>query len=276
MEDADLGSQLNRFHFYHRIRVNEHVCTPGLDAVTPLVNLTLQTLKEVELQGKRVLDIGCRDGIFCFEAERRGAATVGGIDNDLSRGATEVLIPYLRSRVALHEMNLLDLRPQSFGQFDVVIFAGVLYHLRYPFWCLKLVRDVLAPNGILILETAILIDDNRNALLFCPIGVDSPYEPSSCTFFNVKGLSDTLASLGLTVRHVRHLHPPTPSPSKFAEWKRHLRCLWQPEPPRPLMVDRAVFTCALTPETVNPLVDVYWHGKHRMHSRHITSFESKQ
>jgi hypothetical protein len=87
----------------------------------------------------------------------------------------------------------------------VVIFPGTLYHLRYPFWALKLVRDVMPEGGKLVLETAFLVDDNRHALLFCPIRKESPYEATSCTFFNIKGLTDTLSSLGFVVEKVDQL-----------------------------------------------------------------------
>src|SRR5262249_46689676 len=149
----------------------------------------------------RVLDIGCRDGLFCYEAEKLGAAEVIGFDNDPSPGATEFLIPFFNSKVAIHELNIYDLKPETFGRFDIVLFPGLLYHLRYPFWALKLVRDVLKEDGHLILETAIMVDSNDHAMLHCPIGSDSPYEPTSCTFFNMKGLTDTLQSLGLCVRN---------------------------------------------------------------------------
>lgn len=38
-----------------------------------------------------------------------------GIDNDLSKGATELLIPFFNSKVRMHQMNLYDLKPESFG-----------------------------------------------------------------------------------------------------------------------------------------------------------------
>src|SRR5262249_7329636 len=149
-----------------------------------------------------VLDIGCRDGLFSFEAEKMGAAEVIGIDNDPSVAAIRFLIPYFKSKVQMHELNVYDLLPTTFGKFDVVIFSGVLYHLRYPFWGLKLVRDVVKDGGTLLLETAVYVDDNKYPLLFCPVGAESPYEPTSCTFFNTKALTDTLYSLGLTVRKI--------------------------------------------------------------------------
>jgi hypothetical protein len=44
-------------------------------------------------------------------------------------------------------MNLYDLSPDAFGLFDVVLFAGVLYHLRYPVWGYGAVAAILARRG---------------------------------------------------------------------------------------------------------------------------------
>lgn len=42
----------------------------------------------------------------------------------------------------MYELNLFDLKPETFGTFDLIILCGVLYHLRYLFWALKVLRDV--------------------------------------------------------------------------------------------------------------------------------------
>src|SRR5262249_11270632 len=148
------------------------------------------------LTGKRVLDVGCRDGLYSFLAERQGAREVIGIDNDLSRAAVDVLIPHFGSTVRMHEMNLYDLTPAPFGTFDVLIFADVLYHLRYPFRAFQVLHDVANPRAMLIVKTALYCGTEDLAMLYCPIGLESPYDPTSCTFFNRKGLTDSLSSLG--------------------------------------------------------------------------------
>lgn len=199
MDDAQLRKEMEGLTFYHTIALTPTLSTPGWPVIVPLVEMTRRVLGTVDLRGKRVLDIGCRDGFFSFEAEKLGAREVIGIDNDLNPGVPEFLIRQLKSRVQIKTLNLYDLKPETFGKFDVVIFPGVLYHLRYPFWALKLVKDLLANDGVLVLETAILWDDNRHALMFCPTGEESPYEATSCTFFNRKGLHDTLTSMGFRV-----------------------------------------------------------------------------
>jgi SAM-dependent methyltransferase len=254
MTNAEIRERMRKYSFYHTIQLTDELRTEGWPAVRPITDLSLRRLRSLDLKGRRVLDVGCRDGLFCFEAERLGASEVIGIDNDLSAAALEFLIPCLRSRVRMHELNLFDLRPETFGKFDVVLCLGVLYHLRYPFWALKLLRDVLNDGGLLMLETAVLVDDNRHAMLFCPVGDDSPYEPTSCTFFNLKGLTDTLASLGLpahTVDCLFNLRPAAGGP-----------------PPQPPAVDRAAVVCSFDPVARNRKVAAYWEGTHRSHANY--------
>jgi 2-polyprenyl-3-methyl-5-hydroxy-6-metoxy-1,4-benzoquinol methylase len=82
-----------KYDFYHVIEVAPGIFTPGNQFLRPSQKVILDALAKVDLAGRRFLDIGCRDGLFSFEAERRGAAEVIGIDNDLSLAATEFLIP---------------------------------------------------------------------------------------------------------------------------------------------------------------------------------------
>src|SRR5690348_11126587 len=101
----------------------------------------------IDFKDRRVLDIGCRDGAFSFAAEGFGAAEVIGIDNNLSRGLTEFLVPLRRSRVRAMQHNVNELSHDHFGDFDIILFPGVLYHLRYPAWALRRIADVLRPGG---------------------------------------------------------------------------------------------------------------------------------
>jgi 2-polyprenyl-3-methyl-5-hydroxy-6-metoxy-1,4-benzoquinol methylase len=126
----------------------------------PLQAPIMDELHRHDLTGKRVLDIGCRNGLFSFEAEKMGASEVVGIDNDLSPGATEFLIPYFNSKVQMRAVNKTD------EPFDFVLFAGVLYHLRFPFLGLKKIADAMKPGATLIIENSMLATrDNPCAAL---------------------------------------------------------------------------------------------------------------
>jgi SAM-dependent methyltransferase len=115
---------LKQHRFYHCIDLGNGVITAGIPRLIPQQQLTLRQLRRFDFAGKRVLDIGCRDGLFSFEAERLGAAEVIGIDNCISPGAVEVVIPHLQSKVRMYEMNLLDMTPETFGRFDIIICGG--------------------------------------------------------------------------------------------------------------------------------------------------------
>ncbi|HWB87299.1 MAG TPA: class I SAM-dependent methyltransferase [Bryobacteraceae bacterium] len=238
----DIRETLSHYDWYHSIEVLPGVFTPGIEIFRPAQNLVLEALRATPLNGKRVLDIGCRDGLFAFEAEKLGAAEVVGIDNDLSRGATEVLIPHLKSKVQMRLLNVMDLTPETFGKFDVIIFAGVLYHLRYPIQALKVIRDAMADGATLIVETGVFTEHDNLALLWCPTGTDSPYEPTSVAFFNAKGLTDTLHSLGITTRSMTYLNG------------------------KQVPHDRATFVCTYSEADVDPVLRTYWDGSHRLHT----------
>ena len=252
MDEREISQRLSEYEFYHIIRLTENLSTPGNLALVEYQTPVLLAVDQLDLRQKRVLDVGCRDGLCSFAAERRGAGEVIGIDNDISRGAVEFLIPYFGSSVRMHQMNVLDLRPTSFGKFDVIIFAGVLYHLRYPMWVLKLLTDVVQPGGTLILETAVFYGFDKHAMLYCPIGAESPYEPTSCTFFNKKGLKDTLSSLGWRTLSMSSLYPE----------REAAHC-----PGQDPVTDRAVFVCEYTGQSGNQHVTHFWHGTHSMHTQ---------
>jgi SAM-dependent methyltransferase len=52
----------------------------------------------------------------------------------------------------MEKHNLYDFAVPSNNRFDLVIFAGVLYHLRFPFLGLKRIADALKPGGRAIIE----------------------------------------------------------------------------------------------------------------------------
>ncbi len=94
-----------------------------------------------DLQGKSVLDVGCNAGFYSIEMKRRGARRVLGIDTDeayleQARFAASVCGLDIELRnVSVYEVERIQER------FDIVLFMGVLYHLRHPLLALDLLRE---------------------------------------------------------------------------------------------------------------------------------------
>jgi tRNA (mo5U34)-methyltransferase len=99
-----------------------------------------------DLTGKTVLDIGCNGGFYSIEMKRRGASRVLGIDFDdaylsQARFATEVA----ELDIEFRKLSVYDVA--SLGErFDIVLFMGVLYHLRHPLLALDLIREHVAED----------------------------------------------------------------------------------------------------------------------------------
>ncbi len=97
-----------------------------------------------DLTGRTVLDIGCNGGFYSIEMKKRGAARVLGIDSDedylaQARFAASVLGLDIEFRnLSVYDVAALGER------FDVVLFMGVLYHLRHPLLALDLIHAYAA------------------------------------------------------------------------------------------------------------------------------------
>src|SRR3954451_15947515 len=94
-----------------------------------------------DLTGKSVLDIGCNAGFYSIEMKRRGAARVVGIDSDeqylaQARFAAEVV----GFDIEFRRLDIYDVA-QLQEHFDLVLFMGVLYHLRHPLLALDLLHE---------------------------------------------------------------------------------------------------------------------------------------
>ncbi len=132
-----------------------------------------------DLTGKSVLDIGCNGGFYSMEMKRRGAARVLGIDWDerylaQARFATEVAdLDIEFAQLSVYDVGALGER------FDLVIFMGVLYHLRHPLLALDLIHEHVA--GDLLLFQSIL----RGSGVVTP--VDDDYDIKKTALFSRSG-----------------------------------------------------------------------------------------
>jgi len=106
-----------------------------------------------DLSGLSVLDIGCNAGFYALRLAARGARVLGvDVDDHYLRQArwARVRFGFGEDQIALRRMQVYELARLE-QTFDIVLFMGVLYHLRYPLLALDIVAGKV--GGRLILQT---------------------------------------------------------------------------------------------------------------------------
>lgn len=151
-----LEERVKAIEWYHTIALPGGIVTPG-------VNNSSLALSRLELppsfEGQTVLDVGAWDGFYSFDAARRGASRVLATDSFVWQGRwTQAGFLLARHALGLDQVvedqhiDVMDLSPEALnGTFDVVLFLGILYHLRDPITALERAASVC--NELLVLET---------------------------------------------------------------------------------------------------------------------------
>ncbi len=178
----ELQAQADAFGWYHTIDLGNGVVTKGIS-----VQETSPTVIP-DVAGRTVLDIGAWDGKFSFAAEQAGASRVVALDHyawgvdfvargaywaeciangslpDQSRDETDFWRPDLPGQRGFNfakaalgskvepvvgDFQKIDL--DQLGQFDVVLYLGVLYHMKEPLTCLERLRAVT--KQVAVIET---------------------------------------------------------------------------------------------------------------------------
>lgn len=204
LESPGLRSRVEAHRWYHTIDLGGGLVTRGIDnSPERLARLDLPS----SLAGRTVLDIGAWDGFFSFECERRGASRVVASDYFSWHSADgwgrkagfEMAREALGSKVEDVDIDVMDLSPDRIGTFDVVLFLGVLYHLRHPLLALERVASVAA--DLLILETVVdMVGMGRPAAAFYP-GRELNDDPTNWWAPNAEGVTALLWAAGF--EHVR-------------------------------------------------------------------------
>jgi tRNA (mo5U34)-methyltransferase len=202
--EADtLRESVAALRWYHTIDLGEGIVTPGYDnSPFRLARIGLPA----SLTGRSVLDIGAWDGFFSFEAERRGAARVVasdhyswhglGWDTGAGKAGFELARRALQSRVEDVDVDVMDLSPERVGAFDLVLFLGVLYHLKDPLAALERVASVTKHQ--LILETVVdMVGFGRPAAAFYP-GTELNNDPTNWWGPNAAAVIGMLRVVGFT------------------------------------------------------------------------------
>lgn len=168
---------MNNIIWWHRIQLTDGTYTPGMvhhgpdGGDWPTTRFGLPN----DLTNKTVIDVGCWDGFFSFESEKRNAKTVLAVDAPSNQGGNpcgtdgfEYARKNLNSKVEFKPHNIESIElTKTLGIFDIVLFYGVLYHLKNPLVALENACDL--SKELLIIETAISTNSDLPILEYRPI-----------------------------------------------------------------------------------------------------------
>ena len=155
-------------NWYHKLELAPGLVTngPGFDNLV----VTREMLNGIDVAGQNCLDIGAMDGLISYLLERRGAARSVAYDrnsrplNPISNGdrfrfAREALGSNVEF---LWDMPLKHVWAASadigLRTYDVVVFAGVLYHMFDPLAGLAVARNLVRDGGLIVVETGATLD----------------------------------------------------------------------------------------------------------------------
>ena len=155
MKKEEVMKLIRSRSWFHGFEIVPGVVSPGRVKVEAKSALDYYGVPG-SLSGKRALDIGARDGAYSFELERRGAEVLALDIQDPDLSGFNVAKSIKGSSVQYVRGDVYDMRRETLGEFSVVLFLGVYYHLRNPLLALNRIWHVMKDDGTLYFEGAVL------------------------------------------------------------------------------------------------------------------------
>ncbi len=176
MTQEEILSELKRLApWFHRIDLGGGLYTKTESVMGEPVDhplgpwQTIQKLLPRDLNGKTVLDVGCNAGFYAFEAKRRGAKRVLGVDGQRQHVRQGLFVrKVLGLDVEFRRLNVYELNPRTVGQFDITLALGLIYHLKHPILALENLYQIT--KEMLVIETAILPPERTPESFALPLG----------------------------------------------------------------------------------------------------------
>lgn len=153
------------------------------------------------MEGRSMLDIGAWDGFFSFEAERRGARDILSTDHFCwsgpgwgSKEGYDFTHKTWSSKARSQDVDVFSLDPQDQGSFDVVLFLGVLYHLKDPYGGLE--RAAKMTKDLLVVETVTDCNHTKVPVMRHYLNTELDKDPTNFFAPNIACLESMLREMG--------------------------------------------------------------------------------
>jgi tRNA (mo5U34)-methyltransferase len=201
--------ELDKLNWWHTIEFPDGTVTKGKNDYRK--QTTSRYLLPENLEGKSVIDFGTWDGFFAIQAKKRGASRVLAVDRwlpmlktaELSLGAYGIEYRWSEDLDFPLAQGLIE------EEFDVVLFYGILYHLKNPYMGLLNAYKCCKKGGLFIIESAIeegkasQLPDNVPALWI--IDVVHHGDPSNYYMPNEAGLRQLCKLAGFNPTKKKYL-----------------------------------------------------------------------
>ena len=193
---AALAAKVAQYQWHHSLDLGDGVVTPGSKSLQEIALEKAAFFDRVDFRGRSVVDIGAWHGTFSFEAKRRGASRVLATDHLAwiyptvrGRETFDLAKERLGMDVEALQIDVVDTTADRIGQFDIVLFLGVLYHLPDPFRGLANVAGLT--RELLIIETTLDLSNLTDpALRHCPGAQWSPNALCMVRLLQAAGFAD--------------------------------------------------------------------------------------
>lgn len=119
----------------------------------------------MDLQGKKVADIGCNNGYYLFRMSNFGAKKLIGFDPGVRTFLQFRFLEHFLKSGVIYELLGVENLPDYGEKFDSIFCLGVLYHRSDPVRALKELKSSLNSGGEVFLDT-MFIDGNDEICLF--------------------------------------------------------------------------------------------------------------
>ncbi|MBX2997415.1 MAG: DUF1698 domain-containing protein [Caldilineaceae bacterium] len=151
-------------YWYQRIYLGQGVYTLPVVQLHNYVWQTIKTMLPDGFKGASILDVGTNAGYFCIQAKLNGAAQVVGVDfEDRYLKQAETCRSIWKLDIDYRQTDIDQLQLHTMGQrFDLVIFTGILYHLKNPLGVLEQMASLC--NDAIVVETEVISPRHRNVL----------------------------------------------------------------------------------------------------------------
>jgi tRNA (mo5U34)-methyltransferase len=171
--DGSLRKRIDALPWFHEIDFGDGIVSPGRTPLSVLERQASVYFKD-GVEGLTVIDVGCWDGYNSFEAARRGARRVLATDHFAwseqcwgSPEAFELARAHLAPDVDVLDIDVPDIAEATVGRFDVVLFCGVLYHLRDPLGAIERMSAICTRT--IVVETHLdALEADRPTMVFYP------------------------------------------------------------------------------------------------------------